>query len=159
MAKNTRKSEWTAAEWIELSIIGIATTASWLTRPYLPSAVPLWQIVLCLAGLLLAQSLVRDVAILLRQRRVKAQGPSKEVQCFCLESTIGTTGVVAAAALVWLPVSATIAFSAWQFSLAIAGTLVLGFLIKDLVISWNPLGLRREKNHLNLIVRWKSKSN
>ena len=126
-------------------------------RRYFPSAVPLWQIVLCLAGLLLAQSLVRDVVILLRQRSAKSGGSPKEVQCFCLESTIGTTGIVAAAVLVGLPSSRLIAFSAWQFSLAIAGTLALGFFIKDLVISWNPFGLRREKNHLNLIVRWKRK--
>jgi hypothetical protein len=35
--------------------------------------------------------------------------------------------------------------------------MALGFIIKDFVISWNPFGLRREKDHLNLIVRWKSK--
>jgi len=36
--------------------------------------------------------------------------------------------------------------------------MTLGFAIKDLVISWKPFGVRREKNHLNLIFRWKGKS-
>jgi len=44
-----------------------------------------------------------------------------------------------------------------DFVLALAGTMALGFAIKDLVISWKPFGVRREKDHLNLIVRWKSR--
>jgi Ca2+/Na+ antiporter len=119
---------------------------------------PVWQIVLGLSALLLAQSLVRDIAILLRRRHLESSGPRQEAQCFCLESTVGATGVVAGAVLAGLGNSMPVAISRWTFFLALAGTMALGFLIKDLVISWKPPGLRREKDHLNLVVRWKSKS-
>jgi hypothetical protein len=147
----------TRAEWIEVLVIIALTPVSWLVWPYLSSPMPIWQIVLGASALLLAQSLVRDVAILFRSRRSAANEPRKEAQCFCLESTVGATGVVVGAALAGLGGSTPVAISRWDFFLAGAGTMVLGFLIKDLVISWKPFGLRREKDHLNLIVRWKSR--
>ena len=147
----------TRAEWIEVLAIGIVTTTGWLVWPHFPSTSPLWQIVLGLSALLLAQSLVRDVAILVRSRRLKSNEPRKEAQCLCLESTVGLTGVIAGLALIGLGSSHQIAISRWEFFLAVAGTMALGFIIKDFVISWNPFDVRREKDHLNLIVRWKNK--
>jgi hypothetical protein len=148
----------TRAERIEALMITVLAPASWLAWPYFspgpPSAaVPLWQITLSLSALLLLHSLIRDVAILLR-RRAAADGPRREAQCVCLESTLGLTGVVAGAMLAGLAGSAHVTIGRWEFSLALTATLALGFAVKDLVVSWNPLGLRREKDHLNLIVRW-----
>jgi hypothetical protein len=148
----------TRAEWIEVLAIAIVTTASCPTSKLFPSTMPLWQIVLGASALLLAQSLVRDVAILLCNRRSAANEPRKEAQCFCLESTVGATGVVAGALLAGLGSSTQLAIGRWDFVLAIAGTMALGFAIKDMVVSWKPFGVRREKDHLNLIVRWKGKS-
>jgi hypothetical protein len=148
----------TRAEWIELAMICVVAIIGWLASPYFSSTMPLWQIVLGASALLLAQSLVRDVAILFRSRGLKSNEPRKEAQCFCLESTVGLTGVIAGLALIGLGSSDQIAVSRWEFSIAIAGTMIMGFLIKNLVISWRPFGLRREKNHLNLVVRWKIKS-
>jgi hypothetical protein len=147
----------TRAEWIEVLLIGVVAAGSWLIRPLLSNTMPLWQIVLGVSALLLAQSLARDVAILLRHRRSKSNAPRKEMQCFCLESTAGATGIIAGAALAGLDSSTQLSIGGWEFFLAVAGTMVLGFLIKDWVISWKPPGLRREKDHLNLIVRWKGK--
>jgi hypothetical protein len=147
----------TRAEWIELSSIGAIAAASWLAWPLVPSSPSVWEIVLGFSALLLAQSLVRDIAILLHNRREQSNVPQKEMQCFCLESTVGTTGVIASAALIGLGSAHQIAMSRPEFILVTTAALVVGFIIKDLVISWNPFGLRREKNHLNLIVRWKSK--
>jgi hypothetical protein len=145
-------------DWIEVLLIGVAAIGSWLMQPLLPSTMPLWQIVLGISALLLAQSLVRDVAILFHNRRSMANEPRKEAQCFCLESTVGATGIVAGAVLAGLASSTQVTVSRWMFLLTVAGTMAFGFLIKDLVISWNPFGVRREKDHLNLIVRWKRKS-
>jgi hypothetical protein len=117
---------------------------------------PLWQIVLKLSALLLAQSLGRDITVLLRSRIYPAIAPRKEAQCFCMESTVGVTGVVAGISLAGLGVSTNVVIPQWGFCLALLATMSMGFAIKDLVISWNPFGLRREKDHLNLIVRWKS---
>jgi len=145
-------------EWIEVLAIGVVAPMSWLAWPGFPSPTPVWQIVLSASALLLVQSLVRDIAILLRTRRSASNEPRKEAQCFCLESTVGATGIVAGAALAGLGSSIRVEISRWDFPLAVAGTMALGFIIKDLVISWRPLSVRREKDHLNLIVRWKSKS-
>jgi hypothetical protein len=148
----------TRAEWVEMSASGVVALISWLAWPCLVFPMPVWQIVLAFSALLLAQSLVRDVAILLRNRRSPANEPHKEAQCFCLESTVGVTGVVAGALLAGLSSSTQITIGRWIFLLAVVGTMTLGFLVKDWVISWKPFGVRREKNHLNLIVRWKIKS-
>ena len=145
------------AEWIELIMIAAAGLANRLYASHFFPAMPAWQIVLGLSALLLAQSLVRDVAILLRRQRQALPEPQKEVQCMCLQSTIGMTGVIAGLACLGVGSSANVVFRPWELSLAIISTLVLGFVIKDLVISWNPLGIRREENHLNLIVRLKRK--
>jgi hypothetical protein len=146
------------AEWIEVMGIGLVGAAGWLLWPYFPTVLPCWQIVLGLSALLLAQSLVRDVAILFRRQQSEAAEPPREAQCFCLESTVGVTGIVTAAALAGLGSVTEVTFHRWQFFLVVAATPALGFLIKDWVISWNPFGLRREKDHLNLIVHWKRKS-
>jgi hypothetical protein len=148
----------TRAEWIELMVILVVSAASWLMWSYFSSPMPLWQVVIGFSVLLLAQSLLRDLTILFRRRHAVTDESLKEAQCFCLESTLGITGIVAAIALVGVSSSMRIVFQRWEFILAIAGTLVLDFLIKDLVISWNPWAIRCEKDHLNLIVRWKRKS-
>jgi hypothetical protein len=147
----------TRAKWIEALAIGVVALIGWLVWPYFPSPTPVWQIVLGTSTLLLAQSLVRDVAILLRSRSSTSIEHRKEAQCICLESTVGATGVVTGAILAGLGRSTQLAIGRWEFFLAVAGTMALGFLIKDFVISWKPPGVRREKDHLNLIVRWKSK--
>jgi len=148
----------TRAERIEVLVIAALAPISWLVCPHFCTTTPIWQTVLGLSALLLAQGLVRDIAILFRNRRSALNEPRKEVQCFCLESTIGATGVLAGAALAGLGISTQGTIGRWDLFLAVEGTMVLGFLIKDLVISWKPFGVRREKDHLNLIVRWKSKS-
>ena len=145
----------TRAEWIEVSVIGVMAPISWLAWPILSSLTPLWQIVLGLAVLLLWQSLTRDVAIVLRARHSPSNEPRKEGSCFCLESTVGATGILAGAILAGLGSSTRIAIGRPEFFLAVAGTMALGFILKDWVISWKPFGVRREKDHVNLIVRWK----
>jgi len=147
----------TRAEWIELSLVAFVAAASSQTAQFLPAAIPLWQIVLGLAALLLAQSLVRDVVIVIRQRREKSNVPKKIARCLCLESTVGATGMAAGAAVASLGVTRQFTVSPWEISIAVAATMILGLVIKDLVISWEPPRVRREKDHVNLLVRWKMK--
>jgi hypothetical protein len=134
----------TAAERVELLMIGVAAGIGWLAWPLFSAVFPLWQVVLGLSALLLAQSLVRDVTILLRQRSAPG-GPRREAQCVCLESSVGSAGIVAAAVLSIMAGSIPVSIGRWGFAMAIAGILLLGFAIKNLVISWNPLGLHRER--------------
>ena len=145
----------TREEWVEVLVIGIVASISWLAWPHFTSPTPLWKIVLGVSALLLAQSLARDIAIMMRSRRPASGEPRKEASCFCLESTVGATGIVTGAMLAGLASSTQFAISQVVFSLAVAATMALGFILKDWVISWRPFGMRREKDHLNLIVRWK----
>jgi hypothetical protein len=147
----------TRGEWIEVLVIGLIAPTTWLVWPPIPSSTPVWNIVLGISALLLMQSLVRDIAILFCHWRSASNEPRKEAQCFCLESTVGSAGIVAGAVLAGLDISTQVPMGRWDFFLAVAGTMALGFIIKDLVISWKPFGVRREKDHLNLIVRWKTR--
>ena len=145
------------AEWIELLAITVLAATSWLVWPGASAFLPLWEITLGLSALLLAHSLLRDIAILLRSRRSASTSLRKEAHCFCLESTAGSIGIVAGALLAGFAGSTQVEIRRWSFSVAVTGILILGFFVKDLVISWRPLGVRREADHLNLIVRWRSK--
>jgi hypothetical protein len=145
----------TRAETAEAAIIAIVFAAGWWARPYLPSALTLAQATLALSALLLAQGLIRDIAILLRNRRTISPIARREAQCMCLESTLGILGVVVGATLVGLSLFERTTISGSGLWIAGAMTLTLGFLIKDFVVSWKPWGLRREPDHLNVIVRWR----
>jgi MFS-type transporter involved in bile tolerance (Atg22 family) len=141
--------------WIEIIIICIVVSI--LPLVHFPAVMYLWEIVMYSSALLLMQSLVRDITILLRSFFSKSKEPRREMQCFCLESTIGALGVIIGLVLVAFAGSRQIEISHRQAAFAITAILILGFIIKDLVITWNPFGLRREKNHLNILVTWRRK--
>jgi hypothetical protein len=143
----------TRAEWIEAAlIVGVALAAS-LAWPCLPTDLSGSQVVLGFAVLLLAQSLLRDVSILLRSRG--ANLPERTASCLCLESAVGATGVAVGLAIAGLGDFGAVSLSRANLAFGVAAMLALGLAIKDWVITWNPWGLQREKDHLNLILRWK----
>jgi hypothetical protein len=148
----------TQSERIEVLIIAATVPIGWFVWPHVFGPMPIWQIVLGLSALLLAQSLVRDTAIILRSRYTSSLGVRKQAQCFCLESTVGSMGVAVGALLAALGGSSQVAIGPRDFAAAATGTMTLGFLIKDLIITWKPFGVRREKDHLNLVVRFTNKS-
>ena len=43
----------------------------------------------------------------------------------------------------------------WVWSLLAASVMILGFVMKDFVLEWSPFRLRRDKDHLNIVVAWK----
>jgi len=143
------------ADWMEVALIALLAASSWLLHPLLPAEMSIAQALLMLSALLLTQSLMRDCLILWRNRHTKNAEPAREMQCFCLESTVGMTGVVLGLALFGLAGTRQLSVTAPGLALAAGATLTLGFLIKDLVLTWNPFGVKREKDHLNLVVRWR----
>ncbi len=147
----------TRAERIEMTAIAVAAIASLLAWRYLPPSSTFGGVVLGLSALLLMQSLVRDIAILLRHRAPARIVPRRETQSVCMESTIGITGIVGGIMLTVWSGSEPVPLGPVLLSTATTGTLALGFLIKDLAISWNPWAVRREPDHVNLIVRWKKR--
>ena len=145
----------TRTEWIEAALIAVFASASTLAWPYLPAEIAASQLILGCAVLLLAQSLLRDIAILLRSRGAKQGALVHASSCMCLESAIGAVGLVIGLGVAGLANFGTASLGRATFSVSVISTLVFGLVIKDWVIVWNPLGFRREKDHLNLIVRWK----
>ena len=73
----------------------------------------------------------------------------------CVESTLGVTGVIAGLALVGSGVDSRVAVSAALISFVAIGVLGIGFAIKDLIFEFRPFRIRRDKEHLNIVVRWK----
>lgn len=144
----------TRAERIEAALIAVLALASTLAWSYLPAEIAVSRWILGGAVLLLAQSLLRDTTILLRGRGAKQRAPVHTASCMCLESAIGAVGVFIGLGAAGFANFGTASLGRVAFSLSVIGTLAFGLVIKDWVIAWNPLGFRREKDHLNLIVRW-----
>ncbi len=147
----------TRAHWIEIAAIVVVGIGSSLMSPHLSPSSTLGDVVLGFSALLLLQSLTRDVVILWRERISARASPRRETQSFCLESTIGATGVIAGILLALWSNSEPVPLTPVPLAAATIGTLTIGFLMRDLVISWNPWAVRREPDHVNLIVRWRKR--
>ena len=143
-------------ERLELGTIAVLTVTIWFSAPLLPFHIRVANLVLLLAGLLLLQSLIRDLSILLIQRKYFHTTPRRAARCMCVESTIGATGVLLGVGLIGLGVSSTVTMGQIPWTVAGFATTVIGFLIRDLVIQWSPWEVRREKDHLNIIFSWKT---
>jgi len=71
-----------------------------------------------------------------------------------LESLAGVSLLLIGFLLFFVGNTHIIVLSDIAFSVVLLFTLVMGFLIKDLVVFWKPLQIRREKGHMNIIVKW-----
>ena len=110
------------------------------------------------SSLLLLQGLIRDVYILYFSSNQVSQshaGDKVKSNCMCIESTLGVLGIVIGSMLVFVNVQMTILMSNFTWWLLLSAVMVVGFLIKDYVLQWNPWGIREEKNHINLIFTFK----
>ena len=147
------------SEKVELTLIPLAALAVWLGREVFPQTLSAGNLCLFLAGLLLVQSLVRDLWIWTRLRLVSPTQRAAPVrrQCMCVESLVGLGGVLAGLLLMG-------AFGGAFLTLSIAPRLwpVLvivvttgGFFLKDLVIDWSQRKILRERDHSNILPRWK----
>jgi hypothetical protein len=145
-------NDMNAAERFELACAPLAAAAGWLAWPALPHRVALGHAVLAASALLLLQSLVRDLWLLRASAR---SATPRESSAMCVESVLGMAGVVAGAVASF--VAATmIDVSRPALALAAFGVVVAGFLLKDWVIERAPWRLRREPDHVNLVVRWRA---
>ena len=141
------------AEKFELSAIPVATAlAVWLTPP---PGVRL-EIGEMLAGgalLILLQGFCRDLW-LLRQSRRQSAASTREVSCMCVESALGLTAMAAGIGLVGFGIARLVFLSPLALAIGTGLTLLAGYLLKDLVFSWSPWKIYREKNHARVIFHW-----
>ncbi|MGJ8653191.1 MAG: hypothetical protein ACSHX8_07950 [Opitutaceae bacterium] len=137
----------TLLEKTELCLIAIAIAALSFLHTYLPLQYSTGGLIASLALTLLLHGFIRDIYLLYKLRRAPETEPKISMRCMCLESSIGLPAVILGAILSILApdwkLQIPTELSAVMYSIA----LIFGFLIKDLVITWRPLGLRREKNH------------
>lgn len=70
----------------------------------------------------------------------------------CVESTLGVTGLAGAVLFLFLGFRLTVDLHRSTAFLLFFSTLVIGFLMKDFVLHFSPLAVRRDPDHLNIIV-------
>lgn len=139
---------------VELALIPVAVTAVGLSARWLPSRVGAGALLTtaCLAWLV--QGGLRDAWLLYRLRTRPDPRPPRRLACMCLESSAGLTGVLVGGALAALGRGGDVAMSPLRWSLLAAAVFALGFLARELVITWRPLGLRRVPDHHSIVFTW-----
>ena len=141
----------TTVEKVEITLIGvfillIVSAFSSL----LPSNMKLGTLLLYCSALLLFQGLLRDLYHYFSQNNVD-DSPVTYAQCVCLESSIGVIGIFAGFIVTFTPIDAVIVLSSLNWALILSFVVAVGFLLKDWVFHWQPMGFKREKNHMNVI--------
>lgn len=141
-------------EKIELALIPVGIAAVGLAGHRLPGQLNFGEllVITCLAWLV--QGGVRDLWLLYLLKSRPAAVPSRRLACMCLESSVGLAGLLVGVVLALAGVGGQIALTPTRWMLLTAAVLTLGFLAKDLVISWRPLGVRRDPDHHSIIFTW-----
>ena len=105
------------------------------------------------AALLLLQSLIREPWLLSRARGSARPKGRKAAKCLCAESALGITIIVLATLLLRSRLDQAVMVTRWGWSLLVMGILLVGFLLREFVIGWQPWRIYREPGHLNLAAR------
>ena len=143
------------AQSIEVAVILIVGGAVWSVASHLPRHILIGNLLLYSSALLLFQSLLRDIWLITKSRRNRGDNSPKVARCMCVESLVGLTGVLVGLLLFGLRLHREVSVEPWEWGAFVTAVLAIGFLIKDFVLEAKPWRIRRDKNHLNIIVRWK----
>lgn len=109
-------------------------------------------VIACLAWLV--QGGLRDLRLLYLLKSRPVTAPRRRLACLCLESSVGLTGVMVGVLLALGGLRGQITLNAGRWMLLAAAVFALGFLARDLVISWRPPGIRRDPDHHSIIFTW-----
>jgi len=143
------------AELVELALIPMVGTGLQWAGSALPPQIELGHLLLGASALLLFQTLVRDLWLVAKSRRRAAAAPPRIAKCMCVESIVGITGIIIGLALFSWPIGKPISMGRWTWSAFSMLVLAAGFVMKDYVLEAKPWRLRRDKDHVNIIVKWK----
>ena len=143
------------AEKFELTAIPVVTAAvAWLA-PRPGATLEAGELIAGAALLILVQGFFRDLWLLRQARRQSAAAPAREARCMCVESALGMTGIVAGIGLVGLGFTRSIVLNPLVLAAAVFAAMAVGFLLKDFVFEWAPWKIYREKDHAQVIFRWR----
>lgn len=145
-------SEFTKLEKFELLGASVATVLSWFVPAF---SLRLGGLITAASVLLLLQGFCRDVWLWLMARCQPVQAEPHYGACMCVESTLGFTGIIAAAGLTAFQFGPPYLVTRPWLTLSVAAVLAAGFLLKDFVFSWSPWRIYREQNHATLHFRWR----
>ncbi len=145
----------TTLEKIEIALIPIFGIGFWLIAPALPSQLGAGALLLSLSALMLLQSLIRDLFLLANVKRMSQPIKYRAARCMCLESTVGMTGIFIGAGVLGLGVEQLVVIENWEWGALAILIMLAGFTIKDFVIESRPWQIIRDKNHVNILFKWK----
>ena len=158
IAKPSRKdmvhSAMKTREKIELGLIPVVVAGVGLAGRWLPVQLGTGSLLVIACLTWLVQGGLRDLWLLHLVKSSPANTPRRRLPCMCLESSVGLTGVVVGVILALCNVGGQVALSPARWMLLTAAVLALGFVAKDLVISWRPLGVRRDPEHHSIVFTW-----
>lgn len=142
-----------AREKVELALIPVAVAAVGLAGRWLPAQLGTGSllVVACLAWLV--QGGLRDLWLLYLLKSQPVAVP-RRLACMCLESSLGLTGIVIGIVLALCNFGGQHTLTPGRWMLLAALVFTTGFLAKDLVISWRPLGVRRDPDHHSIVFTW-----
>jgi hypothetical protein len=141
-------------EKVELGLIPAAVIAVGLAGPLLPGRLGTGELLAFACLTWLMQGGVRDLWLLYSMKFRPAATPRRKIACMCLESSAGLTGILVGVGLTLCGAGGSITLNYRRWMLVTGGVLTLGFLAKDMVISWRPLGIRRVPDHHTIIFTW-----
>jgi hypothetical protein len=146
----------TTAEKVELALILVFGAGLWLMAPELPDKLDVGNLVLGTSALLLLQSLIRDLWLLAREKRAAQRSPRRKARCMCVESTVGATGIIVGIVLLGSGIDGSVVMNDWMWTPLVMVVMGIGFVIKDYVLEWGPLRVRRDRDHMNIVFTWKN---
>ncbi len=142
-------------EKTELALIPLAVAAVAFLGHALPDRLGTGSllVIACLAWLV--QGGVRDLWILYQLKTAPSTAPRRKLACMCLESSAGMAGIILGLVLALSGVGGEVALSPARWAGLAALVFAAGFLLKDFVITWRPLGLRRDPEHHSIVFTWR----
>jgi hypothetical protein len=142
----------TSLEKAELAGITVVIALSWFAPGF---SLRTGGLITAASLLLLLQGFCRDIWLWRAARRNPSTEPPRHAACMCVESTIGFTGILAAAGLTAFRFGPLYSVIQPWLTLGVAAVLSAGFLLKDFVFTWSPWRIYREKDHATLHFRWR----
>jgi hypothetical protein len=142
-------------EKIELGLIPLVAVAIGSAGNHLPSRLSPGALLAigCLGWLV--QGGLRDLWLLHLTKTDVASAPRRKVACMCLESSAGLIGIILGGFASLLGWGGDLLLTPVCWGVFAFCVLAFGFLAKDYVVSWRPLGLRREPEHHTFIFTWR----
>jgi hypothetical protein len=140
-------------EKIELGLIPVVVIAVGLAGRWLPAELGTGPLLVIACLMWLVQGGLRDLWLLHVLKSQPVAAP-RRIACLCLESSVGLTGIVVGVGLALAGIGGQVALNPGRWMLLAAVILTVGFFARDLVISWRPLGVRRDPDHHSIVFTW-----